>query len=250
MEVARRYRLRISLTPRELIYCCSHLLGSRLVKYFALASIRHQGLDRYAAHARKSSAPKPDPTPNFLRRKKMVIPWGGWLAESRAVQTIANALAHGVPSFHKARAKICPRGTSGSTRYSAHLDQRRTAANRRTKAYAHLRTRTSQIPSEPPDDGQAAMSSSSHVLPQMPIAETACRGNADYLPISATSGNLRALCPDCGKFMRRRVSLANLNIVGASLDIAFPQGASRIRESAIPSVNCDSSMKAHAHEHA
>jgi hypothetical protein len=73
-------------------------------------------------------------------------------------------------------------------------------------------------------------------------------GMADYLPISDISGNLRALCPDCGKFMHRRASLAKLNIVGAGLDIAFPQAGSRIRESSIPSVNCDSSMKAQTHE--
>ena len=66
--------------------------------------------------------------------------------------------------------------------------------------------------------------------------------------ITGASGNLRALCPDCGKFMHRRVSRAKLNIVGAGLDIAFPQAVSRISESAIPSVNCDSSTKAHAHE--
>jgi hypothetical protein len=73
-------------------------------------------------------------------------------------------------------------------------------------------------------------------------------GMADYLPISDISGNLRALCPDCGKFMHRRASLAKLNIVGAGLDIAFPRAGSRIRESSIPSVNCDSSMKAQTHE--
>jgi len=79
----------------------------------------------------------------------------------------------------------------------------------------------------------------------MPIAETAC---CRHLPITDTSGNLRALCPDCGKLMHRRVSLAKLNIVGAGLDIAFPQAISRLSESTAPSLNCDSSMKAHAHE--
>jgi hypothetical protein len=48
--------------------------------------------------------------------------------------------------------------------------------------------------------------------PKQPAA-----GMADYLPMSATSGNLRALCPDCGKFMHRRASLAKVNIVGAVL---------------------------------
>ena len=79
--------------------------------------------------------------------------------------------------------------------------------------------------------------------PKQPAA-----GMADYLPITDTSGNLRALCPDCGKFMHRRASLTKLNTIGAGWDIAFPQAVSRIGESAIPSLNCDSSMKAHADE--
>jgi len=70
----------------------------------------------------------------------------------------------------------------------------------------------------------------------------------DYLPITDTSGNLRALCPDCGTFMHRRAAFANLKVVGADLDIAFPQAKSRLRESTAPSVNCDSSPKAQAHE--
>jgi hypothetical protein len=73
-------------------------------------------------------------------------------------------------------------------------------------------------------------------------------GMADYLPISNTSGNLRALCPDCGKFMHRRSSLAKLNIVGAGLDIAFPQAVSRLRESPVPSLNCDSNPTDQSHE--
>jgi hypothetical protein len=79
--------------------------------------------------------------------------------------------------------------------------------------------------------------------PKQPAA-----GMVDYLPISDTSGNLRALCSDCGKFMHRRISLAKLNIVCAGLDITFPQAVSRIGESASPSLNCDSSMKGHGHE--
>ena len=70
--------------------------------------------------------------------------------------------------------------------------------------------------------------------PKQPAA-----GMADYLPISDTSGNLRAFCPDCGKFMHRRVSLTKLNIVGAALDIAFPQAGSRIGGTPNPSVNGD-----------
>jgi hypothetical protein len=73
-------------------------------------------------------------------------------------------------------------------------------------------------------------------------------GMADYLAITETSGNLRALCPDCGTFMHRRAAFAKLKIVGAGLDIAFPQAGSRIRDSTAPSLNCDSSLKAQAHE--
>jgi excisionase family DNA binding protein len=75
-------------------------------------------------------------------------------------------------------------------------------------------------------------------------------GMADYLPISTTSGNLRALCPDCGTLMHRRAAFAKLNIFGADLEIAFPQAVSRIRESTAPSVNCDSKRDHQANEDA
>lgn len=71
---------------------------------------------------------------------------------------------------------------------------------------------------------------------------------ADYLPITSTSGNLRGICPDCGLLIHRRVALANLGIVQGNLDIAFPEGRERIRESATPSVNCDSKPEARADE--
>jgi hypothetical protein len=61
----------------------------------------------------------------------------------------------------------------------------------------------------------------------------------DYLPITATSGNLRALCSDCGTLTHRRVARAKLDIIGTNLEIAFPQAVSRIRESTAPFVNRD-----------
>src|SRR5262249_59223382 len=73
-------------------------------------------------------------------------------------------------------------------------------------------------------------------------------GMADYLPITNGSGNLRALCPDCGTFMHRRAAFAKLSLVGAGLDIAFPQSASRLEGSTAPSVNRDLNMKADGHE--
>ncbi len=63
---------------------------------------------------------------------------------------------------------------------------------------------------------------------------------ADYLPISATGGNLRGICPDCETFIHRRVSKARFSESCGDLDITFPEAASRIRERNLPSVNCDS----------
>ena len=66
---------------------------------------------------------------------------------------------------------------------------------------------------------------------------------ADYLPMTATAGNLRAICPDCGTFMHRRVAFAKLKIVGAGLDIALPQAEKRLTERDAPSADCDFEQK-------
>jgi hypothetical protein len=71
---------------------------------------------------------------------------------------------------------------------------------------------------------------------------------ADYLPFTETTGNLRGLCPKCGTLMHRRVAFSKLKIVGANLEIVFPEGVSRIRESTVPSLNCDSSNKSDTYE--
>jgi hypothetical protein len=63
---------------------------------------------------------------------------------------------------------------------------------------------------------------------------------ADYLPLTATVGNLRGMCPECEALIHRRVSRAKLDALRGLLDIAFPQGQQHIRESLPPSVNCDS----------
>ena len=65
-------------------------------------------------------------------------------------------------------------------------------------------------------------------------------GMADYIPITATSGNLRGICPDCEILIHRRVSLAKLDVVCADLEVDFPQAVPRIRERTIASVDCDS----------
>jgi hypothetical protein len=73
---------------------------------------------------------------------------------------------------------------------------------------------------------------------------------ADYLPMTDTAGNVRAICPECGTFMHRRVALAKLSTVCAGLDIAFPQAGRRISEAASTSVDCDSEPRVQTDENA
>ena len=62
---------------------------------------------------------------------------------------------------------------------------------------------------------------------------------AEYLSVTAHSGNLRATCADCGTHMFRRVSLHKLVAGAGDLQVALPQAQQRLMESADPSVNCD-----------
>jgi helix-turn-helix protein len=64
-------------------------------------------------------------------------------------------------------------------------------------------------------------------------------GTAKYLPLTPSSGNLRALCGDCGTRMYRRVSLYRLAAVAGNLRVHLPQAQQRIVEGLDPSVNCD-----------
>ena len=61
----------------------------------------------------------------------------------------------------------------------------------------------------------------------------------DYVPLTATLGNLVAICAACETMMYRRVSLAKLESVRGNLDITMPQALEHIRESARPTVNSD-----------
>jgi hypothetical protein len=65
---------------------------------------------------------------------------------------------------------------------------------------------------------------------------------AEYLPINADSGNLRALCPGCESLMHRRVSLAKLEQIRDGLEILLPEAPTRITDSRSPSLNCDLSI--------
>ena len=69
--------------------------------------------------------------------------------------------------------------------------------------------------------------------------ETRRPRTAEYLPLTASSGNLRAMCADCGTRMYRRVSFRKLAAVVGDLQVPLPQAQQRIVEGADPSVNCD-----------
>jgi helix-turn-helix protein len=73
---------------------------------------------------------------------------------------------------------------------------------------------------------------------------------ADCIPMSPSSGNLCGICPDCHRLIYRRVNFSKIDAVRGELEITFTRPASRIGESAVLSVNCDSSQKAQAHENA
>jgi hypothetical protein len=64
-------------------------------------------------------------------------------------------------------------------------------------------------------------------------------GMADYQPLSPTSGNLVALCPDCGGLIYRRVNRARLAAVLGNLEVRFTGVREHIVESVTPSLNCD-----------
>jgi len=62
---------------------------------------------------------------------------------------------------------------------------------------------------------------------------------ADYDAVTATLGNLIAICSTCETIIYRRVSLAKLAQVRGKLDITMPQALPHIGETAQPSVNSD-----------
>ena len=71
-------------------------------------------------------------------------------------------------------------------------------------------------------------------VPRAPAGEM-----VDYLPLTATLGNLAAICSACETMMYRRVSIAKLERVRGTLDITMPQALEHIGESAQPTVNSD-----------
>jgi hypothetical protein len=64
---------------------------------------------------------------------------------------------------------------------------------------------------------------------------------ADYLPVTATLGTLRGICPACETLIHRRVSRARLEESRGRLDVTIPEERPHIIDSLSLSVNCDSS---------
>lgn len=60
---------------------------------------------------------------------------------------------------------------------------------------------------------------------------------AEFVEINSKSGNLRALCPECGSLMHRRTSHAQLAAIRAYLDVTIVEASSRIDDSAENSTN-------------
>jgi hypothetical protein len=62
---------------------------------------------------------------------------------------------------------------------------------------------------------------------------------AECLPSTSTSANLCGICPDCDRYIYRRVNLAGLDLVRGRLDVTFKQAGPRIGGIATPSHKCD-----------
>lgn len=62
---------------------------------------------------------------------------------------------------------------------------------------------------------------------------------AEYQPVTATVGNLVAICPDCELMMNRRISFSKLELFRRQMDITLPQALQHIVESNQPTVNSD-----------
>ena len=61
----------------------------------------------------------------------------------------------------------------------------------------------------------------------------------DYVPLTATLGNLAAICSVCETMIYRRVSLTKLALVCGKLDVRMPQALEHIGERAQTTVNSD-----------
>ncbi len=64
-------------------------------------------------------------------------------------------------------------------------------------------------------------------------------GMIEYTPRNATTGNLTALCDECGTLMNRSASLASLGAIMPKLEIQIREAGARLIERKQPSLHCD-----------
>jgi excisionase family DNA binding protein len=57
--------------------------------------------------------------------------------------------------------------------------------------------------------------------------------------LTAKTGNLRGLCPDCERLIHRVVSLAKIDAVRGKLEVTFPQAVERLSDTSSPPAHCD-----------
>jgi hypothetical protein len=69
----------------------------------------------------------------------------------------------------------------------------------------------------------------------------------DYLPGNATSGNFRAMCPDCGAWMHRRVRWCDVDRIMPGIEVKVLQADERLTQPPCPSVNHDSNTPSAPH---
>lgn len=69
---------------------------------------------------------------------------------------------------------------------------------------------------------------------------------AEYVPITQSSGNVRAICAVCETLMPRRVALTTILLVMPGIDVQFAERALRLIGSTSPSLNCDMEREATA----
>lgn len=62
-------------------------------------------------------------------------------------------------------------------------------------------------------------------IPQKPAGEM-----AEYISLTASTGNLRAICPTCGTMMHKRVRRDVLSALGSILDVTIAEAPSRLGE--------------------
>jgi hypothetical protein len=64
-------------------------------------------------------------------------------------------------------------------------------------------------------------------------------GMVEYVALTDTSGNLRAICARCETIMHRRARLASLATIMPGLEVQLVQALSRLSVSPSPSLSCD-----------